>query len=297
MNFKSQILKLTIIMMLVLVLVPAVSAENSTESFFVEYDVADDEVYVEECTFSEVYFEEDAQVETSTSHEIDSVSPIDHQANDVSCGVNETIKISDDVNVITAEEESALDPQDIIIDDEKESAEILCSDFSEISNDINESREDDFILETQSIDCCPVDISISKFNVMSNHLFHLDKLIFCSSFSYNTTNFGRNLLKNLDTKDNLLNDNWACIYYAVNSVVVIELNDAEIIEKHIGDFAYSIDNAIFGDECGLTFDFLAIFSNFNPVYDDDFLYKTVDEFFDDFLKASMLLNFTVFFEN
>lgn len=113
MRFYSKILKLSIILMLVLVLIPAVSAENSTETFFEEYDVADDEVYVEEYAFSDEYYEEDAQVDASEYHEIE----IDHgndNVEDVLYFINESVEMNgDDVNIIIAEEKSALDTQDM----------------------------------------------------------------------------------------------------------------------------------------------------------------------------------------
>ena len=291
MRFNSKILKLSIILMLVLVLIPAVSAENSTETFFEEYDVVDDEVYVEEYAFSDEYYEEDAQVDASEYHEIEIDNGNDN-VEDVSYFINDSVEMNDDdVNIIMAEEKSALDPQDIVINDNESTTINICSDFNEISDDVNESSDDEFTLETQCIDDNTVNISISKFNVMSVNLSFLDKVIFCNSFSFKTTNFSRNIMKKLDIKDNLLNDNWACVYYNVNGIVVFELNDGEINEKHIGDFAYCIDNSIFGDE-GRHFCELATFSTFNNIYDDT---SFVNEFyaveFSDFCQS---LKFPVF---
>lgn len=280
MNFKPNILKLSIIIMLVLVLIPAIAAENSTETFFEEYEVAEEEVCVEEYVFSDEYYEEAAQVETSKSHEIEAVNEDDY-IDDASCFVNESVKMNDDdVNVIVAEEKSALDPQNIIDDAENQTTELLCGDFTEINDNIIESSDDEITLETQSIDVNTVNISISNFNVMTFNLSFLNNVIFCSPFSFKTTGFSRNILKNLDIKDDLLNDDWVCVYYNVNGIVVIQLNDGEIIEKHIGDFAYSIDNSIIGDE-GRHFCELATFSTFNNIYDNtsfvnEFLYKTVE---------------------
>mgnify|MGYP003300972518 CR=1 FL=1 len=67
MNFSSKILKLSILIMLVLVLLPVIAAEDSSEAFFVEYEDVSDEVFVVE-EYEPVDL---AQEQASLSHEIE----------------------------------------------------------------------------------------------------------------------------------------------------------------------------------------------------------------------------------
>ena len=68
MNFKSRKLKLSILFMLVLVLIPAIAAEDSSEAFFIEYEDQNDEVIVEENDSIEEMNQ--AQVDVSPSSEV-----------------------------------------------------------------------------------------------------------------------------------------------------------------------------------------------------------------------------------
>ena len=137
--------------MLVLVLVPVVAAENSTDTFYVEYDVADDEVYVEEYGFSEYSSDYSDAQESSYTHEVEVES--DNDYGDQLGTVDESIKMNDDdVNILIAEEESALEPQDIVVNDEEESTVSLMEDveFPDINeNAISECSDDECILDSE----------------------------------------------------------------------------------------------------------------------------------------------------
>jgi len=278
MNFNSKILKLSIIIMLVLVLVPVVAAENSTDTFYVEYDAADDEVYVEEYGFSEYSSDYSDAQESSYTHEVEVES--DNDYGDQLGTVDESIKMNDDdVNILIAEEKSALEPQDIVVNDEEESTVSLMEDveFPDINeNAISECSDDECILDSESIKIS-YNIPVFEFNVLNKLSILLNDIILCNTTSFKTTGYHRSLVKNLDLKNLVLNDDLACMGSKyVDGVVIMDLNDQDYNDKFIGDFAYSIDNSIIGDE-EFAYLFPAYFSYFDTFCNNDF-YLTFDDF-------------------
>lgn len=282
MNFKSKILKLSIFIMLILVLIPVVAAENSTETFYEEYTVADEEVSVEEYTFTENYYyysEEDAQVETSQTHEVDVVGEKINQIEDEIESVNESILMNDDdVYIFDENQEFIFENSDIIIDEIDQ--ELLISDFEEIDDDVNEGSDDGLTVDNIPLEEESFSTPIFKLNILFtlSHLF--DERQLYKTSSYKTSSFGRYLVKNYDNEE-ILRGSYAIVFDNINGNIIICCNE-NFNDKNIGDFIYSIDNSVIGDGAEIFSNtdftnFYTIFSNEFPTYFDE-LFKT-DEYF------------------
>ena len=274
MNLKSDILKLTILIMLVFVLIPVVSAENSTDTFYMEYDVGDDEVYIEEYqNFDNI--QNDAQVKSASDNEID----LENDGNNIDSYnqsyIDGSINYVDD-NIIIADFDSAtLEPHDTIMLEDNYSLYVY-NDFSEIENDVNESSVDGFTFGTDNLKKFSFTIPDLKFNLIFDFVHLTEEIIYCNASSFTLSNSVKNTLKNLDMKDKLLNNNFAVVYYIdTNGVVVAQMNEEDFNNKNLGDFVYSIDNSIIGNEsiCFVFFAdsfFNASFFNNNFFMNDNF---------------------------
>ena len=120
-------------------------------------------------------------------------------------------------------------------------------------------------------------IPVFEFNVLNKLSILLNDIILCNTTSFKTTGYHRKKKKNLDLKNIVLNDDLACMGSKyVDGVVIMDLNDQDYNDKFIGDFAYSIDNSIVGDE-DFAYLFLAYFSYFDTFCNNDF-YLTFDDF-------------------
>ena len=276
MNMKSNILKLTLLTVLVLVLIPVVAAENSTDTFYIEYDVGDDEVCIEEYqNFDNI--QDDAQVKSSSDNEIDLETDGSNINIDKSSEVDKSFDYVDDKNII-ADYDSALEPHDIVSVENNCSLLDDCADFSDVDFDVNESSDDGFTVETdylkESLFTVP---NFKILYIIDNFLDLTEDTIFCQTCSFNMSNSARTILKNLELKESLLNDNFAVVYYMyANGVVVIQVNGEDFNNKNLGDFVYSIDNSIIGSEA-ISFVFLTgsflntSFSN-NNFYMNDYTF-------------------------
>ena len=124
MNVKTKILKLSIIFMLILVLIPVVAAEDSSESFYIEYaEESSDDVVVEE-SYSAYEDAEYAQEDTVISNENDDVGDLEDSSTDYN-HFEESIEDNCDANIIEHVECSAEVSQDIQLNQD---INYICSD-------------------------------------------------------------------------------------------------------------------------------------------------------------------------
>lgn len=279
-SFKSKILKLSILIMLILVLIPVVAAENSTETFFQEYDVADDEVSVEEYVFTETYYsDEDTQAETSQTHEADIVCRENNQADDVIEPVGESILMNDDdVNILAENQDSVFETHDLVIEEiDQNTQELLVSDFEEIDDDVNETSDEGLTVDNIPLEKESFSIPVFKLNVIFNlsHFFGEMKLYKTSSFK--TSSFGRYLIKNYENEEMILRGSYAVIFDNINGNVII-CDSEDYNNKNIGDFIYSIDNSVIGE--GAEIIFYAGFTYFDTIFTNELL-TVFDELFND----------------
>ena len=139
MNFKSRILKLSILFMLVLVLIPAIAAEDSSEAFFIEYEDPNDEVIVEETDSIEEMNQ--AQVDVSPSSEV--ADDIEVSSQDTPVQDQSEIEESDeDTNIIIIPEQtecSVVETHDVIEEnnDDEKITDLYCENVVENINHIS----------------------------------------------------------------------------------------------------------------------------------------------------------------
>jgi hypothetical protein len=119
MNFKSRILKLSILFLLVLVLLPAIAAEDSSEAFFIEYEDPNDEVIVEETD----------SIDEMNQAQVD-VSPISEVADDIEVSSQDT-PVQDQSEIEASDEDTNI----IIIPEQAECSIVETHDVVEENND------------------------------------------------------------------------------------------------------------------------------------------------------------------
>ena len=148
MNVKSKILKLSIMFMLILVLIPVIAAEDSSEAFYIEYaeDCNDDVIVEESFSTDEV---ESAQEHTFISNENDDVGndyedlptqtnhfeePVEDNCDaniiehvECSADVSQDIQLNEDINYICSDDLADLSHVDIF---ENSSYELTTEDIS-----------------------------------------------------------------------------------------------------------------------------------------------------------------------
>lgn len=264
MNFKSQILKLSIIFMLVLVLIPVASAMDSEDAFYQEYDVGDSEGLVEEYSDLEVEY---TQVEVSSDSEYEAYSETENEES-ISDQTHEQLQETEDAVEIS---EFELDSEDNIynnIIEEQNIDEVMSDDiaeevFEDIIDDIAETCGEELTLDEISVN--QGSIFISKYDANINSHF-IGNMIFNGSGADKSTNFDRNLFKIIKLKNNLL------IKHDVSSTNNVD-DDAENVIMAVSvdnirnDFAYSIDNSIVGDNHAVDVMIYSSFLNFDSCFD------------------------------
>ena len=283
MNKKSNILKLTILTVLVLVLIPAIAAENSTDTFYIEYDVGDDEVYIEEYqNFDNI--QNDAQVKSASDNESIINEPSE---------VSKSIDYFDDNMIL--DYDSSLELHDIISLEDNFSLMDDCY-VSDIDCDVNEGCDDGFTIETD--DLKELLFTVPDFKliyIIDDYLDLTENTILRQASSFNMSNSVRSCLKNLELMESLLNNNFAVVYYMhANGVVVIQLKGEDFNNKNLGDFVYSIDNSIIGSEA-ISFVFLNG-SFFNTSFFNNNFFVNDFTFFEHYCCGLILNNFSKNFE-
>ena len=210
MNFKSRILKLSILFMLVLVLLPAIAAEDSSEAFFIEYEDPNDEVIVEETDSIEEMNQ--AQVDVSPSSEV--ADDIEVSSQDTPVQDQSEIEESDeDTNIIIIPEQaecSVVETHDVVEEnnDDEKITDLYCENVVENinhnnCNDVNGDSGCEQIID---------DISIINQGSLVNSEISYNNLIVVSEVymeanCFKTNSFKRSLTKVLELKNNLLINN------------------------------------------------------------------------------------------
>lgn len=266
MNFKSGILKLSILIILVLVLLPAIAADDSSEAFFVEYTHESDEVVVEES--GPIYEIEEAWEDVSPSYEM-----------------KMTIDEEELVEDVHFQDQSGEIDDAVMIQEEVE-----CS-VVETYNNINEIEERDELFNNEfcedvidnvnykDIDDVDRDVTIENVNIIKQGsiIFNFEEVkdnsniilineLFTEAANYETHTFKRSLIKAFELKNNLLINQDVSFIFADNSMDL----DGDIIlctDKITTDFVFSIDNSVVGDDL-IVFSPTSFCLNFTPCFDD-----------------------------
>lgn len=274
MNLRLNFLKLTILIMLVLVLIPAIAAENSTDSFYVEYDVCDEGVYTEEYQSVDNLEIDDTQVKSS-DNEFDSADEIINKEIDRFSQINESVSY-DDEHIFMVDLDSACETLDINTSDYKDS---YVSDFTEIEDDVNESCEDGFTIDGTSINNS-FHISYFNPNIITILSYLADEIGFFNSIS--VKNLDRETFNIWDSVNNIIHN--SAIFD--NGIYVIDVND-DFNDRHTGDFLYSIENSISEHiRCCCV---LFVSSFFDTLFYDDLFFGFLG--FCEFFKSNLTFDF------
>ena len=288
MNVKTKILKLSIIFMLILVLIPVVAAEDSSESFYIEYaEESSDDVVVEE-SYSAYEEVEYAQEDTVISNENDDVEDSEDSSTDYN-HFEESIEDNCDANIIEHVECSGEVPQNI--QSNEDDINHICSDnFADICDDGN-FEFNDCELATEDISVINQgSLFISKNDFNPNDIL-IKTVMDIEAESFETSCFKRGLSKILELKNHILTNQDIQVAFLNDLVFDVDSDIVDCINKANTDFAFSIDNSVIGDENGILIMCSSCFLKFNPSFCAficcDFL--TVDDFFGcDFIIASEL---------
>lgn len=262
MNFKSRILKLSIILMLVLVLIPVASAMDSEDAFYQEYDCGDEEVVVEEYSGWEVQY---AQNEVSSEVEIDSYEEPDNE--DYYNGYDQD-QVEEDANEIPEFNMDSVDVTPYIdnqyVNDENE--EISSEIYDNIVGDFEETSDDELTFN-EKISVSQGSIFISKYDATIN--VEIIGQIINTGFDEGKESKLNNDLAEL--KNNLLIKQDLKTIHSNDTIVDDLYNIAIGVDYTSNDFAYSIDNSIVGDENVMySAGTLSCFLNFYPCFDATF---------------------------
>ena len=271
MNFNSRILKLSVLIMLVLVLLPAIAAEDSSEAFFIEYSYESDEVVVEDYdTVDAVDLAqevaslgcgmEDAVDEPVILHESHHNVPIQDQ----SIEIDDAVIIEEQIESPVVETPDNIDE----ITDEEETFNLYSEVVSE-SITVNNNYMDGDVESESTIE----NVSIIKQGCLFISEEFIDNVnvvlindLFTETASYETQGFKRSLIKSLELKNNLLTNQDVSFVFAEN--VMVDLDGSVIIctDKITNDFAFCIDNSVVGDENAIHFVTASFCLNFNPCF-------------------------------
>ena len=265
MNFKSQILKLSIIFMLVLVLIPVASAMDSEDAFYPEYDVGDSEGLVEEYSDLEVEY---TQVEVSSDSEYETYSEKENEEN-ISDQTHEQNMDSEDAPEIAEFEIDSVDNMNNIVDDQNIDEVIELDDiaeevFDDVIDNIDETCDEDLTLEKISVNQGSIFISKYDANIIDNSHF-ISSMIF-NGFDAKPTKFDRNLFRIIKLKNNLLikHDTQSTEGHEIDAESVIM---AVSVDNISNDFAYSIDNSVVGDDHAVYVMIYSSFLSFDSCFD------------------------------
>ena len=270
MNLKSNLLKLSIIFMLILVLIPVASAMDSNETFYIEYDDSGYEEVVDEFEVedtSDVHSHEE-NVETSHAFNKDSnddsgeVSNYNDIVNDQEeiFQVNNVEENKECIIPELNEDDIDVSAVDIEVFESKLVYDSVIEDFDNLTDDFKETDE----FEENSVNkdlflICEFEhkIDFSLIDVYYNEISNFE-----SPFNQN----GDFLTKIFELKEKLL------LKYDIKSFLGNNINEVKEIvcfNKITTDFAYCIDNSIVGSDSALNL--LSCFSNFKSYFSTIFL--------------------------
>ena len=270
MNLKSNVIKLSILFMLILVLIPVASAMDSNETFYIEYDNADCGDVVDE------YEVEDTSVEHSPNENVEaSDSFSDDQYNnhveEISINNMESsyeeisqinnVEYNQEVITPILNEDDVSVSKDYIIVIESELVNINVSDdFDNLTNDMDKTSENEFTHKENSVyrDL----LFISKYGSNLNFLL-IDA--FYNKVCYSESSLNENddiTTKIFELKEKLLLKHDMQAHF--DNQIVDEVEEIVCINKITTDFAYYIDNSIVGADS--MFCFQSCFSNFKSYF-------------------------------
>lgn len=264
MNLQFDILKLSIIFMLVLVLIPVATAMDSNETFYVEYedsnyeDLIDDpvEYEIEDIQSHEPSHEENVKTSDTFNEDAGEDS---HNSDSNNLNHNEIVNVSQNSATVEKKEYVGVHDKEVI-NSEFANMDVEFSD--DLTRNINESGEDDLTFENS----VNQDFLIYKNNLQINFLLFND-LYNESSFSeVSFNNYDLFITKILKLKDKLLFNQGTFIYFHNQ---IVDFEEIIAINKITSDYAYNIDNSIVGAE-GIV-NLFACFLNFKSFFDAFFL--------------------------
>lgn len=266
MNFKSGILKLSILIMLVLVLLPAIAAEDSSEAFFVEYTYESDEVIVEEP--DPVYEIEEAWEDVSPNYEMKMTIDEEELGEEVhfqdqSGEIDDAVMIQEEVEYFTVETYN--------IDEIEEAEELFNNEFCEdVIDNLNYNDIDDVdcdvtienvsIIKQGSVIFVPEGVNYNSNIVLINELF-------TEATNYETNGFKRSLIKDLELKNILLINQDVSFVFADNCMADVDGYLIVCTDKITTDFVFSIDNSVVGGADLIIFSCTSFCLNFTPCFD------------------------------
>ena len=270
MNLKSDILKLSIIFMLILVFIPVATAMDSNDTFYIEYDTSDYEDVVDEEISHPVEDTQDHEssheeaVETSDTfngdisenhEEISQSNNIEENEIEISkseCNHNQEISIpelnEDDIDI----------SDDIEVIESKLVYDTVMDDIDDLAENINETVEDELTYEENSVN---QDL-ISKHDIKINFLLidvYYDEI---SNFSTSFNHDNDFMTKMFELKEKLLLKEDIQTYF--DNQAKHDCEEIVCINKITSDYAYYIDNSIVGAESIVTF--VSCFSNFKSYF-------------------------------
>lgn len=289
MNLKSNVLKLSILFLLILVLIPAASAMDSNETFYIEYDNTDCGDVVDEYEVEDTSIEHSPKenVETSESFSEDQCNNQEEEIsnNNIESSYEEISQISNveyNQEVITPElnEDDVSVSRNNIIVIESELVNINgIDDFDNLTNGIDETGESEFTFNEK---CVYQDLLfISKYESNLNFLL-IDA--FYNKVCYSESSLNENddiTTKIFELKEKLLLKHDMVAYFDNQ---VDEIEEIACINKITTDFAYYIDNSIVGADSMVNFQ--SCFSNFKSYFYTIFLI-----FGDNFLRDADFINY------
>lgn len=238
-NLKSDILKLSIIFMLVLVFIPVATAMDSEDAFFEEYESDDEEIIVEHDNFE---VEESTQIESSSipceSHENTEESIVDQYetSQEISHEHEDVVQISE------LDESSEYSSQDLCDGQEFEAdvCELTSQNLEDIIHYTNETCNE-LTVEEINVNVL-ASFFVSKYNA-ANYDSLIHSILYNESSEFSTSNLNRNLFKILELKNHLIAQETQTY---LNDLKIDTSNDILVCAKITTDFAYSINNSIFG---------------------------------------------------
>lgn len=277
--------------MLVLVLIPAIAAQDSSEAFFIEYSDESDEVIVEESdSIAEI---EEVQNEVSVISEVEEdieESYSDTPVQDQSFEIEE----NDDADIIISEQiDCSGVTHDIIeeVDDEQVSSVYYYENISKSLDDIDEMGEE-LTIKNISINY-QVSVFNSKVDKFDNNIILIHNL-YMETANNEIHCYKRSLIKFLELKNDLLVNQ--CIQ-VLSTDNLIDDEDIEIVtcaDKITGDFVFSIDNSVIGDENAIIFVSASYCLNFIPCFD---AFVCCNFFLDEYFFGGDFVTATGFFGN
>ena len=268
MNFKSGILKLSILIMLVLVLLPAIAAEDSSEAFFIEYADEVDEVVVEDSdSIDEMEY---VQEDLSQSLEMEEIIIEEEYCENIPIQ-DQSTEIGDDIILQDEIECSVVETHDIIdeVNEEDEIFNVFCEDVIDninYNNDIHFDVDCDVTMENTSIIKQGSIIFISEEVNDSTNIILINEL-FTETANYETHGFKRSLIKALELKNNLLISQDVSFIFADNFIAYVDGDIIICTDKITTDFVFSIDNSVVGDDNLIVFAMTSFCLNFTPSFD------------------------------